>query len=58
MKKNKIILEAETELQDNQLRAAFRGMEKKLERVNERSKLQTLDIRDLKKRIAIMEVKK
>ncbi len=48
---NKIILEANTELQDNILRDLFTQMDKKLERINTRTKNHTKEILQLKREI-------
>lgn len=51
MVKNKIILEADTKLEDNELRSAFLSLSRKVDVLNERTKKHTLEIRELKKRI-------
>lgn len=49
--KNKIILEAETELEDNKLREWVSKLEKVIIRINERTKNHTLQIRELKNKL-------
>ncbi len=56
MEKNKIILTAETDFQDNKLRAAFRSMSTKIDTLNDRTKRQTIQIKDLEERLRIMGV--
>ena len=53
--KNKIILTAETDFQDNQLREWFSKMQVQIDTMNERSKRQTKEIKLLEKRIKIQE---
>lgn len=54
--KNKIILEAETELKDNGLRSVVSSLITKIETINERTKRQTIQIKELGK--LLNEVKK
>ncbi len=49
MKKNKIILEAETKLIDKGAREMLSILETRIETINERTKNHTIDIRKLKK---------
>ena len=49
MKKNKIILEAETDLIDHRAREMLSILETRIETINERTKIHTIDIRKLKK---------
>lgn len=56
--KNKIIIEGDVELKDNELREEFRSLYKKVENLNNRTKLHTLDIRENRKRIKKMEEEK
>ncbi len=51
MIKNKIILSAETKLEDLELRKWVDKMYTKIETINERTKQHTLDIRELRKKI-------
>jgi hypothetical protein len=53
--KNQIILTAETDFQDNQLREWFSKMQVQIDTMNERSKRQTKEIKLLEKRIKIQE---
>jgi len=53
--KNKIVLEAETELKDNEVRKWISQLVTKIETLNDRTKRQTLQIRDLEKRIKKLE---
>ena len=57
MIKNKIILKAECDFKDNELRDWVSQLETKIVTLNERTKRQTIQIRDLEKRIRIMEVR-
>jgi hypothetical protein len=57
-KKNKIILSADTELRDNVLWEQFERLWTKVETLNERTKRQTLDIRELRKQIKDGKIKK
>lgn len=47
--KNKIVLEANTELKDNELRAIVNKLWSKMETINERTKGHTLQIKILEK---------
>ncbi len=49
MKKNKIILEADTKLIDKGAREMLSILETRIETINERTKNHTIDIRKLKK---------
>ena len=51
MKKNKIILEAETKLIDKGAREMLSILETRIETINERTKTHTIDIRKLKKEL-------
>jgi hypothetical protein len=53
MQKNKIVLEANTELRDNELREVVNKLWVRIESINERTKRQTIQIRELQ-----MEVKR
>ena len=46
---NKIILEAETKLEDKELRIWVSQLQTKIDTINERTKSHTLEIRELKK---------
>ena len=48
---NKIILEAETKLHDKEAREYLDILAKRIENINNRTKLHTLEIRNLKKKI-------
>lgn len=54
--RNKIILEADTKLQDNELRDWVDKLLTKIETLNDRTKSHTIQIRELKKEIG--ELKK
>lgn len=54
---NKIILEAQTHLQDNQLREWVDKLFTKIETLNDRTKRQTIQIRELKKEIREIKIK-
>jgi len=49
IEKNKIILTAETNFHDEELRELFIKLSTKVDTINQRTKLHTLDIRELKK---------
>ena len=49
MKKNQIILEADTDLVDHQAREMLSILETKIATINERTKIHTIDIRKLKR---------
>ena len=55
--KNKIILEAETELKDNELREWVSKMQMQIETINERTKRQTRDIQEINRKIKELEKK-
>lgn len=55
MEKNKIILSADTELQDNQLREWVSKIHRKLENLNDRTVRQTGQISELRNRIKELE---
>jgi len=48
---NKIILEADTKLVDNELRECVSKMQTQIDTINERTKSHTIQIRDLEKKI-------
>ena len=51
MKPTQIILKAESDLHDNELRGWFETMQRKMDALNERSKSHTKDIMKLRKEI-------
>ena len=53
--KNKIILEANTKLEDNQAREQLSMLWTKMETMNDRTKRQTIQISELNKRIKQLE---
>lgn len=53
--KNKIILSADTELKDNELRGIVNKLWSKVETLNDRTKRQTIEIRELNKKIKELE---
>jgi len=55
--KNKIILSAETKLEDNQAREQLSMLWTKMETLNDRTKRQTIQIGKLNKRIKELEKK-
>ena len=55
MESNKIILEAETKLEDNQAREELSMLWTKMETMNDRTKRQTIQISELNKRIKQLE---
>ena len=55
--KNKIILSAETELEDNQAREQLSMLWTKMETMNDRTKRQTIQISELNKKIKELEKK-
>ena len=55
MESNKIILEAETKLEDNQAREQLSMLWTKMETMNDRTKRQTIQISELNKRIKQLE---
>ena len=48
---NKIILEANCEFKDTELRKLFTQLETKIQTINERTKRQTIQIRELEKKL-------
>jgi hypothetical protein len=48
---NKIILEADTKLEDKELREWYSKMQTQIDTINERTKSHTIQIRELEKRI-------
>lgn len=57
MEKSKIILEAECELVDNPAREMLKILETRIQTINERTKNQTHEIRNLKQQIKILKEK-
>jgi len=57
MESNKIIIEANTELVDNELREVVHKLWTKMETMNDRTKRQTIQIGELNKRIKQLEEK-
>lgn len=55
---NKIVLEAETNLVDNQAREQLSMLWTKYETLNDRTKRQTIQIGDLQKQIKLLQRKK
>ena len=55
MESNKIILEANTKLEDNQAREELSMLWTKMETMNDRTKRQTIQISELNKRIKQLE---
>jgi len=55
MESNKIILEANTKLEDNQAREQLSMLWTKMETMNDRTKRQTIQISELNKRIKQLE---
>ena len=55
MESNKIILEANTKLEDNQAREQITMLWTKMETMNDRTKRQTIQISELNKRIKQLE---
>jgi chaperonin cofactor prefoldin len=49
--KNKIILTAETELKDNELREIVEKLWTKFETLNDRTKRQTIEIQELRRKL-------
>jgi len=52
---NKIILEAETKLEDTELRKLFSKMQTQIDTINQRTKLQTLAIKEIRDILKILE---
>ena len=55
---NKIILEAKTKFQDNELREWVEKLNTKIDTINERTKSHTGDMRDFEKRFKLLEKNK
>ena len=56
--KNTITFTAKTELQDNKLREWVSQLNTKIDTINKRTKSHTLEIKELKKEIKVLENKK
>ena len=58
MQKNKIVLEANTELRDNELREVVNKLWVRIESINERTKRQTFQIREIEKEVKRLNAKR
>ena len=55
---NKIILEADTKIEDKELREWVSKLNSKIDTINERTKQHTIEIRELKKLIKLKSIRR